>query len=136
MTRDNARTVVTPSVRDAHWAAPPRQVIRFLGFESSQYRTPSTPATGPGGWTSHRLGGGGARAVFPFAVGLVEQLLAQADRLRRHLDQFVVLDIGQGLFQRHADRRGGTDRVVPRGGADIGELLAPEHVDDQVVVAG
>src|SRR5471032_1971551 len=46
------------------------------------------------------------------------------------------LDIGQCLFQRHADRRGEADRLVLRGGADIGELLALEHVDDQVVVAG
>src|SRR6478735_3042302 len=40
------------------------------------------------------------------AVVGVEELLAQADRLRGHFDQLVVLDIGQRLFQRHLDRRG------------------------------
>ena len=50
--------------------------------------------------------------LLPLAVGGVEQLLAQPDRLRRHLDQLVVLDIGQRLFQRHADRRGQPHRLV------------------------
>src|SRR5215472_10189305 len=35
------------------------------------------------------------------AVVGIQELLAQADRFRRHLDQFVVLDIGERLFQRH-----------------------------------
>src|ERR1700760_2164101 len=75
------------------------------------------------------------RAVGPLALVLVQQLLAQADRARRHLDQLVVLDIGESLLQRHLDRRGQPHRLVLRRGADVGELLALEHVDDQVVVA-
>jgi hypothetical protein len=86
---------ITRGVRDALLTAVRRgQLIRFVGFKTSQYGTPSRPVTGPPGRTSHRLGGGGFRPVFAFAVGLVEQLLAQTDRLRRHLDQFVVLNIG------------------------------------------
>src|SRR5882672_5938023 len=72
----------------------------------------------------------------PLAVVGVEELLAQPDRLRGHLDQLVVLDIGQRLFQRHLDRRGQAHRLVLRGGADVGELLALEDVDLEVVVAG
>src|SRR3984957_19378459 len=70
------------------------------------------------------------------AVVGVEELLAQPDRLRGYLDQFVVLDISQRLFQRHPDRRRQSDRFVLGGGADVGELLALEDVDLQVVVAG
>src|SRR5215469_10972078 len=39
------------------------------------------------------------------AVVGVEELLAQANRFRRHLDQFVVLDIGERFFQCHLDWR-------------------------------
>src|SRR5664280_605673 len=67
------------AMRDGRWHRR-EQVIRFSGFEASQYRTPSMPVSGPGGRSSHRLGGGAACPVFPFAVGLVEQLFAQADR--------------------------------------------------------
>ena len=42
--------------------------------------------------------------LFLFAVMRIEHPLAQPDRLGGHLDQLVVLDIGQRLFQRHADR--------------------------------
>src|SRR5258707_45930 len=48
----------------------------------------------------------------PLAVVGVEKLLAQPDRLRGDLDQFVVLDIGQRLFQGHLDRRGQGAPVV------------------------
>src|SRR6266404_4074279 len=70
------------------------------------------------------------------AVVGVKKFLAQPDRLRGHLDQFVVLDIGQRLFQGHLDRRGQAHRFVLRGGADVGELLALEDVDLEIVVAG
>src|SRR6201988_5284534 len=60
-------------------------------------------------------------ALFALAFVRIEQLLAQPDRLWRHLDQFVVLDIGERLLQRHADRRRQPHRFVLGGGADIGE---------------
>src|SRR3984957_12073866 len=66
----------------------------------------------------------------------IEVTLAQADRFRRDRDQFIVLDIGQRLFEGHADRRGQPHRFILRGGADVGELLALEDVDLKVVVAG
>src|SRR6185437_1546817 len=56
------------------------------------------------------------------AVVGVEELLAQPDRFRRDLDQLVVLDIGERLFQRHPDRRRQPHRLVLGRGADVGEL--------------
>src|SRR3954452_6592184 len=70
------------------------------------------------------------------AVVGVEEFFAQANRFGRDLDQLIVLDIGQRLFQRHPDRRRQAHRLVLGGGADIGELLALEDVDLEVVVAG
>ena len=57
------------------------------------------------------------------AVVRRERLLAQADRLRRHFDQLVVLDIGDRLFERHRHDRRQAHRLVLGGGADVGELL-------------
>src|SRR3984885_9425701 len=65
----------------------------------------------------------------------IEQLLAQPDGFRRHFDQFIVLDIGERLFQRHADRRRQPDRLILGMGAGIGQLLALEHIDFEIVVA-
>src|SRR5580698_749110 len=93
----------------------------------SLFATPYSPAC-----LRHRFPGlFGALAV----VG-VEELLAQADRLRGHLDQLVVLDIGQRLFQRHLNRRGQAYRLVFRRGADVGQLLALEDIDLEIIVAG
>ena len=61
--------------------------------------------------------------------------LAQTDRLRCHFHQFVVLDIGQRLFQCHADRRGQAHGLVLAGSADVGQLLALQHVDFKIVFA-
>src|SRR5262249_45582524 len=47
-----------------------------------------------------------------FALVGIEQFLAQPDRFRRDLDQLIVVDIGQRLFQRHANRRGQPGPVV------------------------
>ena len=60
--------------------------------------------------TSHRFGL--FLTLFLFAVVLVEQLLAQANRFRGYLDQLVIFNIGQRLFQRHPDRRRETDRFI------------------------
>src|SRR3970282_2713505 len=51
------------------------------------------------------LPGSTGAAIEPLAVALAEVLLAQADFLRGHLDQLVVLDEVQPLFQRVLDRR-------------------------------
>src|SRR5690606_23375080 len=80
-------------------------------------------------------GGGFGRPLRLLAVVRIEQLLAQADALRRHLDQLVVADIGDRLFQRHLARRGEADRLVLAGGADVGQLLGLHRVDVEVVVA-
>src|SRR5439155_27246056 len=87
--------------------------------------------------------GGSARSAYPFSrrwrwrelfrrrgparpppVVDVEQALAHADRLGRDLDQLVVLDIGDRLFEAHLDRRRQPHRLVLGGRADIGALLA------------
>src|SRR6516162_2184745 len=75
-----------------------------------------------------------APLLLPALVG-IEQLLAQPDRGRGDLDQLVVGDIGERLLQRHLDRRDQPYGLVLGMGADIGELLALEHVDLEVVTA-
>jgi serine O-acetyltransferase len=79
---------------------------------------------------------GGRRAPGALALMRVEEALAQPDRVRRHLDQLVVVDIGDGLFQRHLHRRRQAHRLVRARGADVGQLLALERVHLEVVVAG
>src|SRR6516165_5180649 len=76
-----------------------------------------------------------APLLLPTLVG-IEQLLAQPDRGRGDLDQLVVGDIGERLLQRHLDRRDQPHGLVLGMGADIGELLALEHVDLEVVAPG
>src|SRR6185312_7363608 len=71
--------------------------------------------------------------LFFLAVVLVEKLLAQTDRLRCDLDEFVILDIGKRFFKRHADRWRQPHGLVLGRRTDIGELLALEYVDDEIV---
>ncbi len=66
---------------------------------------------------------------------LQELPLAKPDVLRGHLDQFIIINELQGLFQREAHRRREQDVLVPPGGTDVGQLFALERVHDQVVVA-
>src|SRR5690606_13817244 len=68
------------------------------------------------------------RARGPLAVHFGAQLLAQADRLRRDLDQLVVVDELQRLLERELDRRHQALVVVLAGGAEVGQLLAPQRV--------
>src|SRR4029077_19778773 len=63
----------------------------------------------------------------------IEELLAQANRFGRHFDQLVILDIGERLFQRHADRRGEPGRLVLWVRAGIGGLLSLGAGELQVV---
>src|SRR5690606_26498535 len=81
---------------------------------------------------AYASGSGGARG--PLAVHLGAQLLAQADLLRRDLDQLVVVDELQRLLQRQLHRRDQSLVVVLTGGPEVGQLLAAQRVDGQVVV--
>ena len=63
-------------------------------------------------------------------------LLAQADAFRRDLDEFIIFDELECLFERHADRRRELDVFVLAGGTDIRQLLGAQRVDGQVVVLG
>src|SRR5512140_566601 len=78
-----------------------------------------------------RSADGGARLVRrralargALALVLLQVPLADADRLRRALGQFVVGDELDGVLERELDRRRERDRLVLAGGADVGELLA------------
>src|SRR5687768_12302039 len=77
--------------------------------------------------------GGGGPAARP-GVG-IEDRLPEPDRLRRHFDQLILLDIGEGRLEREPPRRGEKLVLLLARGADIGELLALEHVDLEVVAA-
>src|SRR5215467_10888242 len=95
-----------------------------------------SPASGRGG----TAGASGndlrdlARRLLPIALG--EMPLAQADLLRRHFDELVVLDELERLLERHPDRRRELHVVVLARGADVRELLGAERVDREVVVLG
>src|SRR5215472_10257861 len=60
--------------------------------------------------------------------------LAEPYRKRRHFDEFVVLDIGNRLLERHWHNRGEPDGLVLRRGTDVRELLCAQRVDVEVVV--
>ena len=66
----------------------------------------------------------------------VEMALAQPHDLRGHLDQLVIINIGDSLFQAEAFGRGEDDGLVLAGGPDIGELLALQRIDLEIVAAG
>src|SRR4051794_30038702 len=67
----------------------------------------------------------------------LEESLADADRLGRHLDQLVVLDIGDRLLEAHAPGRGEADAfVLGAAGAEVGELLGLQGVDLEVLGLG
>mmetsp|Transcript_23399 Transcript_23399/g.40937 ORF Transcript_23399/g.40937 Transcript_23399/m.40937 type:complete len:213 (-) Transcript_23399:2221-2859(-) len=59
---------------------------------------------------------------------------AEPDRIGRDFNQFVVVDIGDCLFQRHGDRRGQSHGFVCAGCAHVGQLFALQRVHFQVVV--
>src|SRR6056297_3711012 len=86
-----------------------------------------------------RAGGGAPSGRGPRgALSLVgvEVALAKPDRFRRYLDEFVVVDIGDRLFEPHGDRRREPHRLVGPRSAHVGEFLALEGVHLEVVVAG
>src|SRR3546814_6073228 len=63
-------------------------------------QSPRGRAAAPAGFTS-TSSAGILQAAFLLARMRVEQALAQAHRLRRHLDQLVVGDVGERLLQAH-----------------------------------
>ena len=65
---------------------------------------------------------------------LEQEPLADANGLGRDLDQLVVGDELDGGLQRVQDRRREQDCLVLAGGADVGELLGLDRVDDEIVV--
>src|SRR3954449_7005705 len=71
------------------------------------------------------------------ALVRIEEPLSYPYRLRRDLDQLVVLDVGDRLFQAHSARRGQADAFVLRArGAEVGELLGLEGIDLEVLGLG
>src|SRR5438132_9548896 len=64
-----------------------------------------------------------------------EMPLADADRLGRDLDQLVIGDELDGVFERELNRRRKRDGFILARGADIGELLSLDRIDDEIVVA-
>lgn len=51
-------------------------------------------------------------------------------------DQLIVFDEFEGLFEAEPNRWGQDDVFIGARGADVGELLGLEGIDDQIVVAG
>src|SRR5213080_3578739 len=58
--------------------------------------------------------------------------LAEAERLRRHLEQLVLADPLQALLEVHHARGCQLDALVRRGGPHVGELLLFGDVDVEV----
>ena len=73
----------------------------------------------------------------PLALVRIQEALAQPDRLRRHLDHLVVVDVCDRLLQRRALRRGQADLVVLAAAcAEVGQCLGLHRVDLEVVRLG
>src|SRR5262245_33612924 len=77
------------------------------------------------------------RSGEPFGPHVRRQsFLAEAQGLRRHLDELVVVEKFDGLFEAELARRDEANRFVSRGRAHVGLLLLARDVDVQVVRAG
>src|SRR5699024_1218928 len=61
--------------------------------------------------------------------------LAQPYRLRRHFDQFVVLDELHGELKREVNWRHKVHGIVLARGPNVGHLLFSYGIDDQIIVA-
>src|SRR5215210_3286957 len=69
-----------------------------------------------------------------FAQGWSEDLFARADGLWCDLDELVLTDIFEGIFERKLAHGREVEGVVGAGGADVGELLVLADVDVEVVL--
>ena len=67
---------------------------------------------------------------------LGEKNLSQPNRRRRHLDQFVILDVLKRLLERHPPRWLEENVAVATAGSHVGELLLLRGIDRHVVAAG
>src|SRR5512143_3724285 len=137
LSRPSATASSAPATTSAMRAA---SGISVSGMAPEVYygATPGTPARPV---ASGAMPGSAARArssrlaarLLPLV--LFQEALADADRLRRDLHEFVVGDELDGVLERQRDRRRQRDRLVLPRRADIGQLLALDRVHDQVVVA-
>jgi len=62
----------------------------------------------------------------------IEQRLTNTDILGRNFDHFIIVDIGDGLLQRHDLRWGEADCVILAGRAEVGQLLRLHRVDFKI----
>src|SRR3990172_6339039 len=69
---------------------------------------------------------------FPRAAACREDLLPEADRPRRHLDQLVLVDEFDRFFQGHDPGGGQAQRLVVARRADVGEFFLLGRVDVHV----
>jgi len=80
------------------------------------------------------FGAGPVEILFSFAVDFVEEILPQAKGIGSGLDEFIIVDVLEGFFEREAAGRGDLKFTVGSGGAHIGQLFAALDIDDEVVV--
>lgn len=107
-----------PSEQDGHQLSKtPRFLIKNLRTPSGVVRLPdiadSLKKTGP----ENRARLSSLRETGLILVGLLafnrrKDALAQADTLRRDLDEFVVLNVLERFLERKGDRRGELDRFI------------------------
>jgi len=71
--------------------------------------------------------------ILPFTIIGIEEPFTKPDRFGGDFDQFVVVDIFEGLFQAEDGRRGQADGFVGPGGAHVGQLFPAAGVDHQIV---
>ena len=74
------------------------------------------------------------RARLSLALVGIKEAFAQPDRVGRDLDPFIIVDIGDGLFQRERHRRCQAHGLVGSGCAHVRQFLALERIHFQVVL--
>src|SRR5207245_4730804 len=76
-------------------------------------------------------------SAFPrdFARRVIENPLADADRLRRYFDELVLVDPLEALLERHDTRRRELHRDVGGRRAHVGEVLFAADLHDHVDIA-
>ena len=103
-------------------------VIRwFDGTSQSRVRRSN------GTWLGTLHAGEPSATASPF--GLFEQHFSQANFGRRDFDQFVVLDVFQGRFERQVAWWFEDDIFIATAGPHVGQLLFTARIDRHVVIA-
>jgi hypothetical protein len=134
LARDDAGSA--PQQRDEQHAGDGRR-WEMVGVKTSTSSTATSSRRRPGSTDTRRgrvdpgvrrstrvLGGLRRFARRALAVVLLQVALADADRLRRDLHQFVVGDELDRVLERQLDRRRDLDRVFLARDAEVGQLLA------------